>query len=128
MSQMKQYLLSIYQPDGPAPPEVMARMDEIMANVDALVQETKDAGVWVFNAGLHDPSTATVVSIKGGDVLMTDGPYAEGKEHVGGFLIVKAPDLDAALGWARKLAHVLSQGTESLPIEVRPFQDEVARG
>jgi hypothetical protein len=52
------------------------------------------------------------VSIKGSDVLMTDGPYAEGKEHVGGFLIVKAPDLDAALAWARKLARVLSVGTE----------------
>jgi hypothetical protein len=127
MSQMTQYLLSIYQPDGPPPPEVMAQMDEIMANVDALVQETKDAGAWVFHGGLHEPGTATVVSIKGGDVLTTDGPYAEGKEHVGGFLIVKAPDLDAALAWARKLARVLSDGTESLPVEVRPFRDEDVR-
>jgi hypothetical protein len=127
MSQMTQYLLSIHQPDGPPPPEVMARMDDIMANVDALVQETKDAGVWVFNGALHDPSSATVVSIKDGDVLMTDGPYAEGKEHVGGFVVVKAPDLDAALVWARKLARVLGNGTESLPVEVRPFQAEVAR-
>ena len=124
----QQYLLSIYQPDEPPPPEVMARMGEIMANVNALVQETKDAGAWVFNGGLHDPSTATVVRLRGGEVLTNDGPYAEGKEHVGGFLIVKAPDLDAALAWARKLAAVLSDGTESLPIEVRPFQDEVARG
>jgi hypothetical protein len=128
MSHMTQYLLSLYQPDGPPPPEVMAKMDEIMANVNALVQETKDAGAWVFNGALHDAGTATVVHIKGGDVLLTDGPYAEGKEHIGGFLIVKAPDLDAALAWARKLAAVLSDGTESLPIEVRPFQDEVARG
>jgi hypothetical protein len=128
MSQMTQYLLSIYQPDGPPPPEVMAQMDEIMANMDALVQETRDAGVWVFHGGLHDASTATVVSIKGGDVLMTDGPYAEGKEHVGGFLVIKASDLDAALAWARKLAAVLSHGTESLPVEVRPFHNEVARG
>jgi hypothetical protein len=128
MSQMTQYVLSIYQPDGPPPPEVMAQMDEVMANVDALVQETKAAGAWVFNGSLHDASTATVVSIKGGDVLMTDGPYAEGKEHIGGFLVVNAPDLDAALVWARKLAAVLSVGTESLPIEVRPFQNAVARG
>jgi hypothetical protein len=128
MSQMTRYLLSIYQPDGPPPPEVMAQMDEIMANVDALVQETRDAGVWVFNGSLHDATTATVVGIKDGDVLMTDGPYAEGKEHVGGFLILEAPDLDAALAWARKLASVLSDGTESLPIEVRPFQDEATRG
>jgi hypothetical protein len=119
---MAQYLLNIYQPDGPPPPEVMAQMDEVMANVYALVQEAKDAGVWVFDGGLHDATTATVVQVKGGDVLMTDGPYAEGKEHIGGFMIVEAPDLDAALVWARKLANVLSDGTESLPIEVRPFQ------
>jgi hypothetical protein len=121
---MKQYLLSIYQPDEPPPPEVMARMDQIMANVNALVREAKDAGAWVFNGGLHPPSTATVVRLKGGDVLTTDGPFAEGKEHIGGFLIIKAPDLDAALEWARKLARVLGDGTDSLPIEVRPFQDE----
>jgi hypothetical protein len=120
---MQQYLLSIYQPDAPPPPEVMARMDQIMANVDALVEETKAAGAWVFNGGLHAPSTATVVQFERGEVLTTDGPYAEGKEHIGGFLIVQAPDLDAALGWARKLAGVLGNGTDSLPIEVRPFRD-----
>ena len=124
---MTQYLLNIYQPDGPPPPEVMAQMDRVMANVNALVQESKDAGVWVFNGALHDASTATVVQIKGGDVLITDGPYAEGKEHIGGFMIVSAPDLDQALEWARKLATVLGDGTESLPIEVRPFQDEPGR-
>ena len=70
-------------------------------------------------------TAATVVTLKGGDVLLTDGPYAEGKEHVGGFLVVDVPDLDAALVWARKLAAVLGDGTESLPIEVRPFQHEV---
>jgi hypothetical protein len=122
MSQMTQYLLSIYQPDGPPPPEVMAQMDTIMADVNALVQETKDAGVWVFDGGLHDSSTATVVRIKGGDVLMTDGPYAEGKEHIGGFMVIQAPDLDAALAWARKLAAVLGDDHDSLPVEVRPFR------
>ena len=122
MSQMTQYLLSIYQPDGPPPPEVMAQMDKIMADVNALVQETKDAGVWVFDGGLHDAGSATVVSIKGGDVLMTDGPYAEGKEHIGGFMVIQAPDLDAALVWARKLAAVLGDGHDSLPVEVRPFR------
>jgi len=121
---VKQYLLSIYQPDAPPPPEVVARMDQIMANVDALVREAREAGAWVFNGGLHPPSTATVVRLKGGDVLMTDGPYAEGKEHIGGFLIVKAPDLDAALEWGCKLARVLGDGNDSLPIEVRPFQGE----
>jgi hypothetical protein len=121
---MQQYLLSIYQPDAPPPPEVMARMDQIMANVNALVEETKASGAWVFNGALHAPSTATVVRFQRGEVLTTDGPYAEGKEHVGGFLIVKAPDLDAALVWGRKLAGVLGNGTDSLPIEVRPFQNE----
>ena len=124
---MKQYVLSIYQPDAPPPPEVSARMDDIMAEVNALVDEAKAAGAWVFNGGLHSPSTATVVRLNHGDVLMTDGPYTEGKEHIGGFLIVKAPDLDAALAWARKLAGVLSNGADSLPIEVRPFQDEEDR-
>jgi hypothetical protein len=119
---MKQYLLSIYQPDAPPPPDVMARMDQIMADVNALVQEAKAAGAWVFNGALHAPSTATVVRIQHGDTLITDGPYAEGKEHIGGFLIVKAPDLDAALAWGRKLAGVLADGPNSLPVEVRPFQ------
>jgi hypothetical protein len=74
----------------------------------------------VFAGGLHPPSTATVVRSRDGQVLMTDGPYAEGKEHIGGFTIVRAPDLDAALAWAAKL----TQAT-TLPIEVRPFQGEV---
>jgi hypothetical protein len=121
---MKQYLLSIYQPDVPPPPDVMARMDQIMADVNALVDEAKAAGAWVFNGALHAPSTATVVRLQHGDVLTTDGPYVEGKEHIGGFLIVKAPDLDGALAWGRKLSVVLGDGANSLPIEVRPFQDE----
>jgi hypothetical protein len=121
---MKQYLLSIIQPDEPPPPDVMARMPQIMANVNALVDEAKQAGVWVFNGALHAPSTATVVRIAQGAALMTDGPFAEGKEHIGGFLIVKAADLDAALNWGRRLATALGNGTDSLPIEVRPFQDD----
>jgi hypothetical protein len=121
---MKQYLLSIYQPDAPPPPDVMARMDQIMADVNALVNEAKAASAWVFNGALHAASTATVVRINQGEVLITDGPYAEGKEHVGGFLIISAPDLDAALAWGRKLAGVLSNGVDSLPIEVRPFRDD----
>lgn len=121
---MKQYLLSIYQPDGPTPPPEM--LAKVMRDVTALIDETKAAGVWVFNGGLHPPSTATVVRYKRGDALITDGPYAESKEHIGGFMVVKAPDLDAALGWARKLARALTlEGREDeggLPIEVRPFE------
>ena len=114
---MKQYLLSIYQPDvGTPPPEFL---EKVMRDVNALIEETKAAGVWVFNGGLHPPSTSTVVRLKDGEFLTTDGPYAEGKEHIGGFIVVKVPDLDAALEWARKTARAIP-----LPIEVRPFQGE----
>ncbi len=114
---MKQYLLSIYQPDGaPPPPEVLG---PIMRDIDALVQEMKVSGAWVFNGGLHHPSTATVVRLQDGELLMTDGPFAEGKEHVGGCIIIKAPDLDAALVWGHKATRATT-----LPIEVRPFQGE----
>jgi hypothetical protein len=125
---MKQYLLSIYQPDSePPPPEIL---EKVMRDVNALVQETKAAGVWVFNGGLHPPGTATVVRVKRGDALITDGPYIESKEHIGGFVIIKVPDLDSALEWARKLAQALTLdgrggGPEGgLPIEVRPFHGE----
>jgi hypothetical protein len=114
---MPQYLLSVYQPDGPTPPP--ETMDRIVADLDALNQEMRAAGAWVFSGGLHPPSTATVVRVQGGETLTTDGPFAEGKEHVGGFTIVQAPDLDAALEWGRRLA-----AATTLPIEVRPFQDE----
>ena len=114
---MAQYLLSIYQPDGPAPaPEVLG---PIMRDVDAVRREMKAAGAWVFSGGLHAPTAATVLRFRDGEVLVTDGPYAEGKEHLGGFTIVEAPDLDAALGWGRKLARAIPL----LPIEVRPFQE-----
>ena len=69
-------------------------------------QELKAAGRWVFAGGLHAPSTATVVRAKDGETLMTDGPYVEGKEHLGGFTIIKAPDLDDALDWARLFARI----------------------
>ena len=75
------------------------------------------AGAWVFAGGLHPPSTATVVRVKDGEVLTTDGPFAEGKEHLGGVTIIEAPDLDAALDWGSRLARATT-----LPIEVRPFQ------
>jgi hypothetical protein len=114
---VSQYLLSVMQPnaEGSTPPE---NLDEIMADLDALNAEMKAAGAWVFAGGLHGPSTATVLRAQGDEVLMTDGPFAEGKEHLGGFTIVDAPDLDAALEWGRRLARATT-----LPIEVRPFQD-----
>jgi len=113
---MTQYLLTMYQPDGdPPPPEVLGK---IMKDINALRKEMQDAGVWVFAGGLHAPSTATVVQLKDGQLLTTDGPYIEGKEHVGGFTIIDVPNLDAALGWAKKTA----RAAPPLPIEVRPFR------
>jgi hypothetical protein len=94
-------------------------MEKVTRDADAVIQEMKAAGAWVFNGGLHPASTATVVRLEAGEMLITDGPYTEGKEHVGGFAIIKAPDLDAALEWGRKLARAVP-----LPIEVRPFQEE----
>lgn len=112
---MTQYLLSIYQPDGdPPPPEVL---DPIMQELAVLNDELRTAGAWVFSGGLHPPSTATVLRATDGDVIMTDGPYVEGKEHVGGFTVIEAQDLDAALRWGRRLAKIVG-----IPIEVRPMQ------
>ncbi|HEY3020682.1 MAG TPA: YciI family protein [Solirubrobacteraceae bacterium] len=113
---MKQYLLSVYQPDGAPPPDV--DLEAIRRDVGAWAEELKAAGAWVFSAGLHPASTATVLRPRDGEVLTTDGPFAEGKEHVGGFTIIKAPDLDAALDWGRKAARATT-----LPIEVRPLED-----
>jgi hypothetical protein len=112
---MKQYLLSIYQPDGdPPPPEVL---EPIMAELGKLNDEMKAAGTWVFAVGLHPPSTATVVRDRDGDALLTDGPFTEGKEHLGGFTVIRAADLDEALSWGARLAAVLAP----LAIEVRPI-------
>lgn len=111
---MPRYLLSIYQPDGdPPPPEVL---DPVMAELGRLNDEMRAAGAWVFAGGLHPPSTATVIRA-GGEVLLTDGPFVEGKEHLGGFTVIEAEDLDEALGWGTRLARVLAP----LAVEVRPF-------
>ncbi|MBM0226083.1 MULTISPECIES: YciI family protein [Micromonospora] len=116
---MKQYLISMYQPagEGMPDPEFLAG---VMRKVDAIHDELVEAGSWVFGNGLHAPETATVLRPKGEEVLVTDGPYIEGKEYLGGFTIITAPDLDAALEWGRRYALATT-----LPIEVRPFQGEV---
>ncbi len=113
---MTQYLIGMYQPDGVVPPpEFLA---PVMAKLGEMQQEMQAAGSWVFAGGLHDPSTATVLRVKDGEVLMTDGPFTEGKEHLGGFTVIRAEDLDAALAWGAKMARATT-----LPIEVRPFQE-----
>ena len=129
---MKLYLLSIYQPDGdpPAPAvlaKVMAEIETIkqdltneIASLSTINRELRSTNSWVFAGGLHPPDTATVVRVKNEETLMTDGPFVEGKEHLGGFTVIKAADLDVALEWGRRFA-----SATTLPIEVRPFQGEV---
>jgi hypothetical protein len=113
---MKQYLLSVHSVEGsPLPPP--AEIEKAYQDVAVFNAELQDAGAWVFAGGLHPPSTATVVQVKDGDVLMTDGPFAEGKEHIGGVWVIEAPDLDAALQWAAKATRACGN-----PVEVRPFQ------
>jgi hypothetical protein len=110
---MPQYLLNVIQPDGEPPaPEIL---DPIIAAVEAVQDDMKAAGVWVFSAGLHPASAATVVRRNRGETLLTDGPYVEASEHIGGFTLIDAEDLDAALLWASKVADATT-----LPIEVRP--------
>lgn len=114
---MKNYLLSVCYPEGGVPPAPDA-LEKIMHDVSAVNREMQAAGAWVFSGGLHPASTATVVQLRGDNVLMTDGPFAEGKEYLGGISVIRAPDLDAALSWARKLARAIP----GVGIEVRPFE------
>ena len=115
---MTQYLLSVYYEEGQeTPPDDV--IQQMYADVDALNEEIKQSGAWVFAGGLHTPDTATVVREKDGETVITDGPFPEAKEQIGGFWVIEAPDLDAALDWAAK-ATVACRG----PVEVRPFQDE----
>ncbi len=115
---MTQYMLSVYMVDGVEPPSEEA-IQQAYKDVDALNDTMQKEGVWVFAGGLHEASTSTVVRVQDGEVLTTDGPFAEAREHLGGFWVINAEDLDAALAWARK-ATVACQA----PVEVRPFQDD----
>ena len=114
---MAHYLLSVNSVEGevrePMTDEELARSHK---QLGVLEQELKSAGAWVVSGRLHDPSTATVVRMAGGEVLTTDGPFVESKEHLGGFYIIQAEDLDAALGWASRVTDAIK-----VPIEVRPF-------
>jgi hypothetical protein len=112
---MANYLLGVIQPTGGTlPPD---ELEKVMARVGEVDQAMRDAGAWVFAGGLADPGSTTVLRAQDGDVVMTDGPYAEGKEFLGGFTVIAAEDLDEALVWGRRLAVAIG-----LPIEVRPFR------
>ncbi len=114
---MKQYLMSVYHPEDQELPK--ADMDAMGADVDALNVEIRKAGAWVFAGGLHPSSTATTLRVKNGEVLTTDGPFTEGKEHIGGFWVIKVARLDEALKWGARATQACR-----VPIEVRPFDDE----
>jgi hypothetical protein len=116
---MTRYLLSVHTVEGEArDPMTDEEMQQSYRQVLLIEEEMKSAGAWVFSGRLHEPDTATVVRETDGDVLTTDGPFAESKEHLGGFYIIEAEDLDGALAWASKVTEVIKS-----PIEVRPFAD-----
>jgi hypothetical protein len=115
---MTQYLMSVYMVEGePMPaPEVQ---EKAYKAVDVFNAELQETGAWVFAGGLHPASTATVVRTSGSDIVTTDGPFAETKEQIGGFWVVEAADLDAALALAAKATVACGA-----PVEVRPFQED----
>ncbi|CAA9237059.1 MAG: DGPFAETKE family protein [uncultured Acidimicrobiales bacterium] len=115
---MTQYLLSVHMVEGdPVPSD--EEMAQAYKDVDTFNNEVQAKGAWVFAGGLHPADTATVVKVTNGEVVTTDGPFAETKEQLGGFWVIEAPDLDGALAWAAKAAEACKA-----PVEVRPFQDE----
>jgi hypothetical protein len=114
---MQQYLLAVLMTEGDLPPE--DEMQAIYKAVDEVNAELREQGAWVFAGGLHPASTASVVRVQDGETLVTDGPFAETKEQMGGFWVIQAADLDAALAWAAKATAACRA-----PIEVRPLQDE----
>ena len=115
---MKQYLLAVHHAESDTGLSE-EEMQQSFKDVDAFNTELQSAGAWVFAGGLYPPSTATVVRAQGGQVVTTDGPFAETKEQLGGFWVIKAADLDAALEWAAKGSAACRE-----PVEVRPFQDD----
>jgi hypothetical protein len=114
---MTQYLLSVHTVEGAEMPGD-DDMQRAFRDVDVYNGELQAAGAWVFGGGLLPVDTATVVRVDGDRVVTTDGPFAETKEHIGGFWVIDAADLDAALAWAAKAARACRN-----PVEVRPFQD-----
>lgn len=115
---MTQYLVSVWHA-ATGPDLSPEQMQQSFKDVDALNAKLQQAGVWVFAGGLHNPASATVVKASGSDVLVTDGPYVETKESIGGFWILDCPDLDSVLDWAKQ-ATVACR----VPVEVRPFHAE----
>ena len=116
---MTRYMLSVHSaPDAMPEPPTAEQMQHSWQQIGLLEAEMKSTGAWVFSGRLHEPDTATVVRAANGEILTTDGPFAESREHLGGFYIINAEDLDAALALAAKVTRIIGS-----PIEVRPFAD-----
>jgi hypothetical protein len=117
---MSKYLLAVHMPAG-APPQPMTEeeMRRGFHQVEALEQEMQAADVLRFSGRLLEPARARVVRPVRTRIKVTDGPYAETKEYLGGFYIIEAADLEAALEWAGKVTKTINA-----PIEVRPFFDD----
>jgi hypothetical protein len=114
---MGHYLLSVHSVAGEVrEPMTDQEMRQSHQQLGVLEQEMRSTGAWVFSGRLHEPDTATVVRMSAGEVVTTDGPFVESKEHLGGFYIIQASDLDAALAWASRVTAAVK-----VPIEVRPF-------
>jgi hypothetical protein len=114
---MARYLLSVHSVEGEArEPMTGEQMEAFMRSIGELEQEMHAAGALVYSGRLADVDTATVVRVDHDETLITDGPFAEAKEHLGGFYIVDAEDLDGAISWASKTSACIGR-----PIEVRPF-------
>jgi hypothetical protein len=117
---MKQYMLAVHVVKGEEQPSEN-EIQQAYKDVDAVNAQMQSDAAWVFGGGLHPPATATVVRIRDGEAVATDGPFAESKEQLGGFWVIKANDLDEALDWAAKASRACRA-----PVEVRPFQDDAA--
>jgi hypothetical protein len=114
---MAQYLLALHTTaDGAREPMTDEQMQEFMRRIGELEQEMNESNALVYSGRLEDPDTAKVVRAENGEAMITDGPFAETKEHLGGFYIVNATDMDQALSWASKTSACIGR-----PIEVRPF-------
>ncbi len=114
---MSQYLLSMHTVAGAEhPAQTPEQMQEFMERINTLEADMAAKGAFVFTGGLHGPDAATVIRREDGELVTTDGPFAETKEHIGGFYVINADDLDAALVWAGKVTDAIGH-----PIEVRPF-------
>jgi hypothetical protein len=117
MSPLKEYMLSVAMIDG-TPARTAEEMQQAYAQVNAFNDELQASGSWVFAGGLMPADLATVVRADGGETIVTDGPFTESKEHIGGIWIVQVEHLDAALALAAKATRACGE-----PVEVRPFQE-----